>query len=253
MFQAEATHGTATSTSISGWATCPGIPWDTRSFPEGPRPRTEWCTIGSALKPSSFNWPGNNYNWGRSGTHEVGHWLGLKHTFEGGCHTNCSTQGDLVCDTPPVFSASFNCPSFPKISCGNGPNGGMFMNYMDYVDDNCMFMFTNGQVSRMDSFVNGFRMPLIASPGCAVGIGESKSAFSISITPNPANNGFTILHYGIVHGTVALYNGLGQLIFIENLDPLVTTVPTSGLAAGIYLLKIRTVDGPVARKVMIRR
>ena len=49
---------------------------------------------------------------------------------------------------PCDYDSVFGCPSFPHKSCGNGPNGDMFMNYMDYTDDACMFMFTNGQRDR---------------------------------------------------------------------------------------------------------
>ena len=56
---------------------------------------------------------------------------------------------------------NFGCPSFPDVSCSNGPNGDMFMNYMDYVDDVAMFMFTQGQVSRMHATLEGPRNSLV--------------------------------------------------------------------------------------------
>lgn len=87
---------------------------------------------------------GAPYDLGRTATHEVGHWLGLRH-ING--DANCST--DYVADTPTQSSLNYGCPAFPHVSCSNGPNGDMFMNYMDYVDDNCMNTFTAGQKARM--------------------------------------------------------------------------------------------------------
>ncbi len=79
------------------------------------------------------------YNRGRTATHEIGHWLNLRHIWG---DSNCGN--DFVADTPTQQAAlNFGCPSFPQISCSNGPNGEMYMNYMDYTDDACMYMFSD--------------------------------------------------------------------------------------------------------------
>lgn len=88
------------------------------------------------------------YTQGRTTTHEIGHWLGLSHTFEGGCFGN----GDYVADTPPQSVENYGCPAFPRFSCSGTANGDMFMNFMDYVNDNCMQMFTLGQKARIGLF-----------------------------------------------------------------------------------------------------
>ena len=104
------------------------------------------------------------FNKGRTATHEVGHWLNLRHIW-GDDGTGC-TGSDLVSDTPNQADENYGCPSFPTISCSNGPNGEMYMNYMDYTDDRCMFMFTTGQSSRMSAALNGTRASLLSSNGC---------------------------------------------------------------------------------------
>ncbi len=67
---------------------------------------------------------------------------------------------DLVDDTPNQFDKNFGRPEFPHVSCHNGPHGDMFINYMDYVDDDAMFMFTHGQVMRMQATLAGPRSGL---------------------------------------------------------------------------------------------
>lgn len=114
-------------------------------------------TVGTATAP---------FNKGRTATHEVGHWLNLRHIW-GDDGTGC-TGSDLVADTPNAGGPNYGCPAFPKVSCTNGPNGDMFMNYMDYSDDACMYMFTNGQAARMQALFapGGFRASLLTSQGC---------------------------------------------------------------------------------------
>ncbi len=104
------------------------------------------------------------YNKGRTATHEVGHWLGLRHIWG---DSNCGT--DYVTDTPIQQTSNFSCPTYPQVTCSNGPNGDMFMNYMDYTDDACMYMFTNGQKTRVQTVManSPFRVALAASNKCS--------------------------------------------------------------------------------------
>lgn len=86
------------------------------------------------------------FNKGRTATHEIGHWLGLRHIWGDG---SCAT--DFCNDTPTQQQDNAGCPGYPHITCSNGPNGDMFMNFMDYTDDACMYMFTPDQRDRMQT------------------------------------------------------------------------------------------------------
>ncbi len=106
------------------------------------------------------------FDLGRTATHEIGHWLNLVHIFADDNPPTC-TDSDGVADTPNQLDANGGCPGV-TVSCGNGPNGDMSMNYMDYTDDRCMYMFSAGQKARMlASFMPGSgRDALATSPGC---------------------------------------------------------------------------------------
>ncbi len=99
---------------------------------------TAFGTTGSARAP---------FDMGRTAVHEVGHWIDLRHIW--GDSNNCSGS-DFVDDTPNAQMPNFGKPTFPHVSCSNDPNGDMFMNYMDYVDDDTMIMFTPGFELRPD-------------------------------------------------------------------------------------------------------
>jgi Pregnancy-associated plasma protein-A/Secretion system C-terminal sorting domain len=122
------------------------------------------ATDGVAINYRYFgNSPATNapFNKGRTATHEVGHWMGLYHIWG---DANCGN--DQISDTPTQQAANSGCPTFPKVTCSNGANGDMFMNYMDYVDDGCMQMFSKGQMTKMASVMATTRASLASSDGC---------------------------------------------------------------------------------------
>lgn len=125
-------------------------------FPGGPRE-----TDGVVILYKAFGTQGTAeppFDLGRTCTHEVGHYLNLRHIW--GDTEHCFGS-DSIEDTPTQQLPNYNKPLFPHISCNNGPHGDMFMNYMDYVDDDTMVMFTPGQVARMRASLMGPRAGLI--------------------------------------------------------------------------------------------
>lgn len=130
-------------------------------FPGGPA-----STDGVVILNKAFGSMGTAtypFNKGRTLTHEVGHWLDLYHIW-GDDHGLC-TGSDNISDTPNQADANQKDPTFPKISCDNGPHGDLFVNYMDYVNDKSMVMFTKEQGLRMRSTLYNSRSTLYLSSG----------------------------------------------------------------------------------------
>jgi hypothetical protein len=127
---------------LLGYAQFPGMPPETDGVVIL---NTAFGTTGTATAP---------FDMGRTAIHEIGHWLDLRHIW--GDTNNCSGT-DFVDDTPNAQLPNIGKPTFPHVTCSNDPNGDMFMNYMDYVDDDTMVMFTSGQIARVHATLESSR------------------------------------------------------------------------------------------------
>src|SRR5258706_1591051 len=129
--------------NLLGYAQFPGGPTDTDGVVIL---HSGFGSTGTAAAPFAL---------GRTATHEVGHWLNLRHIW-GDDGTGCNGS-DFVNDTPNAAGPNYGAPAFPHVTCMNGPSGDLFMNYMDYVDDAAMVMFTNDQVTRVQACLDADR------------------------------------------------------------------------------------------------
>lgn len=130
--------------ALLGWSTFPESARDDRDY--------DGVVIGFYTLPGSSMKP---YNKGMTMAHEVGHWLGLLHTFEG---EGCGGLGDRVSDTPREASPAFGCPARGSVdTCPSDPGADSTSNFMQYTDDACMSSFTPGQVARMAALWRQYR------------------------------------------------------------------------------------------------
>lgn len=195
------------------------------------------------------------YNLGRTLTHEIGHFFGLHHIWaddSGGC-----TEDDGVGDTPKQGNMNYGCPSFPLTdNCSNTAPGIMFMNYMDYVNDACMYLFTTGQTDRMRNALDLQRLPLLSSDGCtpvtlkvidaSVTAVQQPQGYLCAANQAPVvtlrNRGTdpltsVIIRYSVNNGMPVNYNWTGNLGSQQQIG---VTLPAFNASEGSYTLKAYT-------------
>jgi hypothetical protein len=200
----------------------------------------------------------SGYDKGRVSAHEIGHYLGLRHTWAD------ATCGDDYCtDTPPTKQANFNCPTFPtnKGTCsGNSTNGEMTMNIMDYTNDPCKYMFTKDQATRIQTaMANGtYRKALgthgLCSPATAISPVYNQAEFTVA--PNPTSGLFD-LNFRTADASdvkVEINNVLGQTVVKELLRNSTgifqQTFDLSNQNNGIYFVTVTYGSHQVVKKLV---
>jgi len=225
------------------------------SFPGGPIEKD-----GVVLDFGAFGVTNNGpYSFGRTAVHEIGHWLNLKHTWG---DSYCGD--DLVHDTPKQSTYTVGCPSSIRITCGNGPNGDMYMNYMDFTNDECMNLFTEGQKMRMKSLFEpgGARHSILSSNGLGVPLIQEIPLpevpprwLHVKIYPVPAKDELTIdIAYDErwIGKIITIYNQQGQPIMRTMITSKIQKINTGNLKPGIYFLSAKKEDGEMIREKFIK-
>ena len=193
-----------------------------------------------------------SFNKGRTATHEVGHWMGLKHLWG---DTDCGDDG--IDDTPRQKTYNFGTPVFPNVtSCSPNANGDMFMNYMDFSDDAAMNMFTNDQKKRMRAlFATGnIRNSFLSSFACDSNLAQAGSLpvaapvaipavkiNQIKVYPNPVQNNLTVNNKNVSAANpqiIQIFSTVGVNVYTGLLTKENSNINLSQLTAGIYIVKI---------------
>lgn len=191
--------------------------------------------------------------------HEAGHWLNLRHIWG---DEYCGD--DLVGDTPKQASHTPGCPTSIRITCGNSPNGDMYMNYMDFTSDACTNMFTQGQKARMRALFNegGIRNGLLASKGLQPPLifesplpEEDPRWLDAKMYPNPATNELNIdFSYDArwIGKQIQVTNLQGQTIMVVSITSRIQKINISHLAPGMYFLAAKKEDGLSVKQKFIK-
>ncbi len=206
------------------------------------------------------------FNKGRTATHEVGHWMGLKHIWG---DADCGDDG--VEDTPRQKSYNFGCPSFPRVTeCSQTPAGDMFMNYMDFSDDACMNMFTTGQKKRMralfatgnarNSFLNSNACDsnqVEAAPAAADTVPAqpvpAQPQVSFQVYPNPVQAQLTVKYTSnneLTVRKVRIVNMQGVQVYAGEISQARQTLSVAHLVPGIYVVHIENGKNAFSTKIV---
>ena len=201
------------------------------------------------------------YDKGRTSTHELGHCFGLKHVW--GDDEDCS-ESDDVSDTPDQEIEHYDCfpaGSFQTDACSGDDPGTMWMNYMDYTNDACMYMFTAGQKAVINATMNGVRASLKTSNGCTplTDVEYLLASESVSIYPNPSS-GDVVMKVNVTDlssANVTVFNALGEAVLVKQVFDLSTNnevkLDMHNKPEGMYFVKMETPEGAVTKKIVINK
>lgn len=224
---------------------------------------THTNTFGVVIKYNCFGRVGTlnpRYNRGRTCTHEFSHCFRLYHIW--GDDSGSCSGSDGVADTPNQAEETYGCYTFPHLdACTTTGNGIMYMNYMDYSDDNCLNMFTAGQASRMFSAINAYYRTLFSSIGCQEVIDGIEDAPNVSfnIYPNPTDGQFTLDLY-TSHMTsnlnIRVTDAIGKVVkeeVIYNPAGYQHTVDLSQNENGVYFVTLYAKNFSKTEKIVLNK
>ena len=194
-----------------------------------------------------------NFNMGRTATHEVGHYLGLFHTF----FTGCTEPNDYVADTPAQAAQTTGCPDGPVDTCPL-PGPDPIHNYLDYSYDVCYAEFTAGQDERMDGMVSTYRPHFLLPP---VGVADEAARFRAvlrPVTPNPsagsARLGFSVRREERV--TLRIHDLAGRTVatLVDGVLPAgdyTRVFEPRGGASGVYFAELMAGEERISRRLVL--
>ncbi len=205
-----------------------------------------------------------NYDLGRTATHEIGHWFGLRHIWG---DRRCGD--DYVGDTPLHDAANYGCPGDGHRSLCKGTPLEMWMNYMDYTYDKCMYMFTSGQKTRMDGYISASRAPYCLA-SCPNPVAKKSLLNGKTLTTTWFSNELTV-YPTITSGQTNILipsnkNGISEITILSQSGNVLKrqrlnvmegssshALQLSELPNGLYLIRVATPDGTLAtRKVIVQ-
>ncbi|MBO6200148.1 MAG: zinc-dependent metalloprotease [Chryseobacterium sp.] len=205
-------------------------------------------TTGTATAP---------FNKGRTGTHEIGHYFGLNHIW-GDVEDSCGTAAgnDGCADTPATKEPYYGSPTFPTnlYACATTANGSMFMNYMDYVNDNKMAMFTNNQKTITQNTMAGPRASLLNSNACALlAVDDVEKSNAINVFPNPAVNYISIASPLVNINEVEIFATDGKLVKKAKVKNETDKIDVKQLPLGTYYVRTYNESGFVKSMKFIKK
>ncbi len=194
---------------------------------------------------------------GRTLVHEVGHYFGLPHLW--GENENDCDEDDQIADTPAVRAPYYGHPVYPQFTCGTSD---MFMNYMEYVNDNCMFMFTEGQKTVMRSIVNNQRLSLLnnSETACSTTVSTAPSPQLnelVKIFPNPCYEelAITVPDNQIIK-ELTIFDSAGKMVDFQSIanesGSKTRYIDTNAFQNGMFILRIETHTGETYAKRFVK-
>ena len=205
------------------------------------------AAFGSVGNGCAGYMPGAPYNLGRTLTHELGHYFNLRHIWGSGLCGN-----DFVADTPQHNTSNGGCPSSDHLSTCSGTPLELTMNYMDYTNDVCMYMFTEGQALRQqahfNTIVDNFNQTTLSNNDI-----DKKGSFTLY--PNPNKGDFTILFADFLPSfAVNVVDQSGRIVFERKYDTqldLEQRISLESIASGIYFVKVSSDQGTTVKKIVV--